>query len=378
MVGPLIWLGAGFGLGWVIDNVLKGEAMYQCGKEIKKYHDEEVTLPQAEQTNMRDRRDANRTRLKNGLAKNDDPKPKGQWTQGSYAMKTMVQEEGQKYDIDDGAYFDREALKGSGGADKTAIAARNMVRDAVDDGLFKRSPKVKKNCVRVFYDAGYHVDIPVYRMWEEENFLGDTETHIELASADWKKSDPLAVTNWFNAAVKDQSPTDDPTQFRRVVRLMKKFAHSRGTWSDKNPSGFTISKLVEEKYLASCDDDEQALHKTMKAIKQRLDWDLAVEHPVIDEVLAGNDDPKTKFLREKLAENLKHLEVFDDPDCTKSDALRAWKNVFNDDFFEDLAKKEESSSTASKAGAAAALNIGLLSAGAAAAAVDKAGGGRFG
>ncbi len=352
--------------------------MYQCGKEIKKYHNEKVTLSQVEQKNMRDRRDANRKRLKNGLEKNGDPKPKDQWTQGSYAMKTMIQEDGQKYDIDDGVCFDQEDLKGLGGADKTALVARNMVCDAVNDGSFKRPPKVKKNCVRVFYDTGYHVDIPVYRTREEENLWGDTETHIELASADWKKSAPRTVTDWFNKAVKDQSPPDDQTQFRRIVRLMKKFAHSRETWPDKNPSGFTISKLVEESYVGIFGDDEQAFHKTMKAIKQRLDLNLSVKHPVVDEMLAEDDDSKTRFLRDKLSENLKHLDVLDDPNCTKSEVLRAWKKVLNDDYFEGLAEDEEESTAASKTGGISALNIGLFSVGAATAAVDKEGGGRFG
>jgi hypothetical protein len=37
-----------------------------------------------------------------------------------------------------------------------------MVRDAVDDDKFKKPPEVRPNCVRVFYEAGYHVDLPVY------------------------------------------------------------------------------------------------------------------------------------------------------------------------------------------------------------------------
>ena len=351
--------------------------MYQCSKEIKSYHGDKVTLPDKERTKMRVRRNSNRTRLKNGLEKNDDPAPIGQRTQGSYAMRTMIQSAGNKYDIDDGVYFQREDLEGANGADKSALATRQMVRDALDDGSFAKEPKLKKNCVRVYYQEGYHVDVPVYRVWEEEDDWGDVHRYQELASADWKDSDPLKVTEWFNDAMHDQSPPDDQTQFRRIVRMIKKFSNSRDTWVSQSPSGLTISKLVEEKYAPSSGDDEQALHQTMKSIKERLDWDLSVEHPVVDENLAEDDDPKTRFLHQKLAENLKHLEILDNDDCTKADALRAWKKVFNDDYFDDLIANEENTSNASKAGALAVLDVGLLNTHSGTSAVNKVGGGRF-
>jgi len=41
--------------------------MFNCHDAIIGYHDELVTLPQKEQTNMRDRRNANRDRVKKGL-----------------------------------------------------------------------------------------------------------------------------------------------------------------------------------------------------------------------------------------------------------------------------------------------------------------------
>ena len=77
-------------------------------------------------------------------------------------MKTMVRDPDHDYDIDDGVYFRKEDLVGDRGAEMTSLQARQMVRDAVDDGKFKRSPEVRANCVRVFYEKGYHVDLPVF------------------------------------------------------------------------------------------------------------------------------------------------------------------------------------------------------------------------
>ena len=43
--------------------------MIDCAKDVRAYHNQEVTLPKAEQDKMRDRRNANRNRLRKGLAK---------------------------------------------------------------------------------------------------------------------------------------------------------------------------------------------------------------------------------------------------------------------------------------------------------------------
>src|SRR5712692_6722142 len=100
--------------------------MYDCGKEVLGYHDDKVTLPQKERDEMRQRRDTNRTRVKTGLADNNDPKPSEFASQGSYAMKTMTQHSEKDYDIDDGIYFNKDDLKKNDGTDMSALEARQM------------------------------------------------------------------------------------------------------------------------------------------------------------------------------------------------------------------------------------------------------------
>src|SRR5258705_5883472 len=104
-------------------------------------------------------------------------------------MRTMVQLPDKDWDIDDGVYFDAVDLVGERGGEMTALQARQMVRDAVDDGSFKKKPEVRANCVRVFYEAGHHVDIPVYRVRIEKSTSGEETTIVEFASAEWKRSD---------------------------------------------------------------------------------------------------------------------------------------------------------------------------------------------
>jgi len=158
--------------------------MKDCHKDMIAYHNQDVTLPEKEQSEMRDRRNANRRRLKDGLKRDEEPSSIGCRSQGSYAMRTMVQDPDRDYDIDDGVYFDKDDLKGPQGGDKTATDAKEMVREALDDGSFKRPPERLKNCVRVYYNAGYHVDIPVYRRITDINGQGVEETWYELASTD--------------------------------------------------------------------------------------------------------------------------------------------------------------------------------------------------
>jgi len=117
--------------------------MYDCSKEVLGYHNEEVTLLQKERDEMRQRRDTNRIRVKAGLVENNDPKPREFASQGSYAMKTMTQHPEKDYDIDDGIYFDMDDLKKDDGTDMSALESRQMVRNGVDDGSFKKKLEEK-------------------------------------------------------------------------------------------------------------------------------------------------------------------------------------------------------------------------------------------
>ena len=171
--------------------------MFDCSKDVRAYHIQDVTLPKTEQDRMRSRRNANRDRLRKGLEKADKPAPIEFVAQGSYAMKTMVRDPDNDYDIDDGVYFHKENLVGPRGAEMTSLQARQMVRDAVDHGRFKQAPEVRSNCVRVYYEAGYHVDLPVYRRVVTSTVFGE-EAHYELAaSSGWKRSDARDVTDWY-------------------------------------------------------------------------------------------------------------------------------------------------------------------------------------
>ena len=340
--------------------------MYDYSKDVLAFHDKEVTLLQAQRTEMRDRRNSNRDRLKKRLKDQNKPVPEEFIKQGSYAMLTMVQDPENDYDIDDGVYFAEETLKDQDGEALSPLQMREMARDALSDDRFKKQPKILRNCVRIFYNEGYHVDMPIYQIRENDG-------QYELASEDeWVISRAADVKEWFDQVNQSRSPDqENGRQLRRVCRSLKKFARSRTAWKNEIASGFTITKLVEECYVADREREDVALQKTIQGIHDRLVFNLEVQHPVTPGAMltSGPGDSSTKFFRDKLAVALEHLEVLDDLECTEEQALGAWDRVFNTDFFSTRAKKGATKN--------AAILSGLMAGRAEPRVVDKRGGGRF-
>ncbi|MDO3564159.1 cyclic GMP-AMP synthase DncV-like nucleotidyltransferase [Ralstonia pseudosolanacearum] len=305
--------------------------MFDCHKEMGAFHGDKVTLKQGQRDKMRERRNSGRIRLDNGLERDGHSVP-NHHSQGSYAMHTMVQDDDNEYDIDDGAYFKENDLYDADGDPLTPQQAKGRVRTALaQDGRLKDEAEVHRNCVRQPYPEGYHIDIPVYRtIVGEDEDGGRTETY-ELASGDcWVVSDAREVTRWFKDQVSKSG--DHGKQLRKVVRLTKFYARSRAEWKEKTCSGITITRLVCDEFASVQDRDDQSLRDTWEKIHARLRDALLVEHPVNDTQLAKEGDKKVAFLRDKLGEALDTLAVLDESP-TRGEARKAWDDVFNTDYF---------------------------------------------
>lgn len=308
--------------------------MYDSNKYIKEFHDKQVSLTEAQRSLMRNRRNSNEKRVVKGLENNEKPKHEEFVAQGSYAMHTMVQSIENDYDIDDGIIFDKEELIGYKGAEISALETRKMICDAVDDNSFKKDPKVLKNCVRIFYNDGTHVDMPAYRR------LADGT--LELASSDWKGSSPSEVTTWFNEAVIDKSPdVKNGRQMRRITKLLKAFMKSRLSWGDLMISGFALSVLVNESYSSNTDSDCISLYNTMVDINNRLNLNKIIYHPsrISETLTKTSHDASVVFFNKKLKKAIDDLVVLLESDCNEKKSLKAWQKVFNHDYFTDQVEK---------------------------------------
>lgn len=319
-------------------------ANINCNSEITGFHGKEVTLSKSQQDDMRTRRDAGRTRLENGLTLKNNPQPKVKASQGSYQMRTMVQDDDCDYDIDDGAYFTQDDLMDDNGKVLEPVAARERVCEALKwDGRLKHEAEVKRNCVRQKYPQGYHIDVPVYRIITTVGDNNEKAEHYELASGDeWVKSDARAVTRWYNGIVGELNAGEsDGSQMRRVTKLTKKLARSRKEWKESTTSGICITKLVTDHFVYVDGRDDQALRETWKCIKKSLDQSTQIEHPVQECAnLADSDDAQVKFFLDCLSEALEELDVLDDGECDRKQARYAWDEVFNTTYFSDQLDKE--------------------------------------
>lgn len=315
-------------------------SVFDCSSEMSKYHDDKVTLSESDRNNMRGRRDNGRTRLENGLNESEHPQPKMICSQGSYQMRTMVQDEDCDYDIDDGVYFVRQNLKDAHGFDLTPVQARQRICDALTrDRRFENPAEIHNNCVRQVYQAGYHIDTPVYRIQITDEGTDDEKEIYELASGnEWQLSDARAVTKWFKDRVKDLNGDDrrDGLQMRRLVRLTKAFARSRKEWKEQTTSGISITRLVVDDFKPFADRDDQALLETWKAVNSRLERSTRIEHPINTTDLAQEGDKKVAFFRNCLADSLGSLQVLEREDCTRNEAREAWDSVFNTTYISRL------------------------------------------
>lgn len=308
--------------------------MFDTSKQFEKFIKDHVVLQGEKQQELRDKKNKNIDRLRNGLVEyNKDNKTQygiaETRVQGSMAMNTVIQNDAKDYDIDVAIVFDRSNI----GETMGSLQARRLVKAALDYkmGQFSEEAEVKTNCVRIKYAEGYHVDFAVYRRFKEAD---SNEYTYEHAGSAWTKRDPKAITAWFQDEVKVKG-----TSLRKVVRLSKMFCKSRDSWVNM-PGGLIQSVLCVEKYDIGHSRIDEIFYNTMTAIKDRLELDNEIYNPTdssMSLLTAQNHYDKVNNWKNRLDDKLKVLDVLFDTDCTFSQACDAWHDFFQHDFWSDLA-----------------------------------------
>lgn len=330
--------------------------MFDYDKQIRAYQKDKVRLSETARKELHDLRQANRDRLIGNLGKTYTLGENHFIPQGSVAIWTAIQAADMNYDIDDGVWFFATELVMKVNNSERAlepIELQKQVCQAVQHASFKRQPEVLHNCVRVFYNEGYHVDIPCFR-WVDD---GTTDGKQELAANgnEWRPSDPTSINIWFNGRVEALNliRADAGKQLRRLVRLLKRFATSRGEKWDM-PSGLKLMMLAEECFNHGYERDDEALHVLLKNLRVRLSSSLVVfnraQQQPQDALTKGASDENMLQLKLHVGEALERLAVTDDQQCTKKTAREAWDWVFQTDgFFDDFDSGDDSGSIASAA-----------------------------
>ena len=311
--------------------------MFDCSQEFNNFYQNHVKLTEKEKNQLREKRANNIRRLEDGLEKYNEEKGTDfkiaeTRTQGSMAMHTIIQNDEKNYDIDVAIVFDSANLAGLG-----AQASRNMIANAFRSEMkrFAREPEVKTGCVRVYYKTGYHIDFAIFR--RSKYYEWQEKYDYEYAGDKWSERDIKALDVWFINEVK--AKTDD---LRKIVRLSKMFCKSRKDWGSM-PSGLVQTILCSEKFESSYSRIDEKFYYTLKSIENRLIWNLKVNAPNnIDNsrliTIRQVDLDKMSRWKDKLSTQLEKLDILFESDCTYQEAISAWGEFFNHNYWSELGK----------------------------------------
>lgn len=319
--------------------------MYDMSKQFERFIKDFVILQGDKQQELREKKDKNLQRLKNGLdSYNSDHNTSYAYAetrvQGSMAMNTVVQNDSNDYDIDVAIVFDKANIGEMG-----PLQVRRLVTDALKYkmGQFKEEPECKTNCVRIKYNDGYHIDFAIYRRFKDEQ---SDEYLYEHAGSTWTRRNPKAITSWFKSEVSAKGKN-----LRKIVRLSKMFCKSRSGWVNM-PGGLLQSVLCDEVFAKGYDRLDEIFYYTMLCICDRLEDSLEVYNPTDTEIsllTAQNHYDKMTNWNTRLSDKLKKLDVLFTDDCNEDDAFNAWYDFFNHSFWQDTNTSVNESSNLVKA-----------------------------
>lgn len=326
--------------------------MYNLSTEFKKFYYTEVVLSKEETTNLRNKKKINIERLKNGLKEYNEENNTSYaiaetLEQGSVAMSTVTQNDENDYDIDVAIIFDDTNLNGLG-----VRAVKTMVVEALKKKCtnFKTEPEALTNCVRIVYADNYHIDFAIYKRIKQD----DDSYKYEHAGSEWRERNPRSINNWFNDEIKQYGE-----KLRQAIRLCKMFCKSRSDW--KMPGGLIQSVLCDEK-IQEYDRMDEMLYYTLKEVFNRLKDSIEVNNPTngMSLLLKQTDRDKMNNFKNRLNTYLSKLNIlFDEDNCTKKDAMDAWYEFFNHNYWEYDEEIEETGQSLSKS-PFVLLNTGYL------------------
>lgn len=262
-------------------------------------------------------------------------------TQGSFSMDTALNPLDGDYDIDDGLYF-KPQLENK--LDPVTVHA--WVVDAAKSYSTVDPPIDKIRCVRVPFKAGYHVDIPIYDLIDNN---GTFSPELAVKGVGWQYSDPKLFSKWFQNRVFQTN-----SQLRRLVRYCKAwtdFQNQSGQY--KMPSGMVLTVLASEEYQYD-DRDDVAFAQTTAGILQRIKHDESIPNPVdkSEDLRHRISDPQFKNFKTRLDLLVQHSEIALNHASAEEAARKNWQKVLGDRFpvIKDPEKKEEKAKTQETAG----------------------------
>lgn len=303
--------------------------MFDYNLKLNQFYNNHVRLRDIDKVLIREYKDKNIARIISGINKINQEENKSYPTpifieQGSISMSTTNQSSDNDYDIDVAVIFPKNSIFNN------PLDARKFVAKAINKSNvnFSKPVEARTNAVTVWYTQGYHVDFAVYRSYTD--FFIDKYEH---ASAQWVDRDPKAVTKWFLQKVSNLSPSGnfvsvEKSQFRKIVRLLKKFCKSRLNWD--LPGGFILSILAAECYYPHNSRDDISFIQTLLNIKNRLLSNRIIFNPTNNIELTSKKSLRHKLTRlyEKLDQFASKSSILFQQDCDIKSCEEFYKWVF--------------------------------------------------
>ena len=192
-----------------------------------------------ENSELREKRNILLDKLKKNISQ--DAASYTTFNQGSYAMGTGIKPEDGDFDIDVGLKFDIDHDNYP-----DPVEVKKWVKNALDGHT--KSVKIRRSCVTVTYqkdnDPIYHVDFAVYAANNSDGqmYIAKGKENSQAEYRCWEPSDPQGLLDHVQSLFDD---SEDRTQFRRLVRYMKKWKNQHFS-NDGNgaPTGIALTALA--------------------------------------------------------------------------------------------------------------------------------------
>lgn len=286
--------------------------------EFKTFHDV-IALASGKKVLLRTARNALRNRIRRhfrDVLKLNIPKFHGQ---GSYAMGAIVNPLNGEFDIDDGVYLQHLDTGDKSNWPTPETVHRWLVQ--ATDGHTDQKPIDKRTCVRARYAGQYHVDLPAYGELNGNYLLA------EKGEKGWHRSDPLALTNWFNGRVKVHGE-----QLRRIVRYLKAWADFQSSRRGKMSNGLILTVMAANHFYQDTRDDI-CFANILRAIADAVTVVFCVYNPVdaTEELTSRLTDQQKNIFQEIVADAAdaatEAIKIDD-----RHEASNIWRIQFGDRF----------------------------------------------
>lgn len=231
--------------------------------------------------------------------------------QGSLAMSSIIKPKDDDYDVDDGIYLAREEEP-----EDSIETLHRWVAEAAEDHT-SIPPADRNPCVRVFFKAGYHVDLVIYYKPEFD--------HSKLAHKrdGWIVSAPKEFMDWFDDRTRERP------QLKRLVRYFKAWADNLRS---EMPRGLLFTILATNHYRAD-ERDDVAFLETMRSIHDTLRISFTCHRPTTpqEDLFDGYSETRKAYFLDRLDAFIASGDAaIEEPN--QKEACKKWKRHFGDRF----------------------------------------------